>query len=81
MIILALLLTFISSKLIIRSPQSLADFFNQKYPSGDIPFTIANYGAVPYGKTITGTIGTPSYLTDCVFEEIPDITNTPILLL
>ena len=55
-------------KLIIQSPQQLADAFNSKYKGGEIPYSIANYGAVPYGKTISGEIAIPSVLEDCVYE-------------
>lgn len=55
----------------IQSPSILADFFASKYPGGEIPYSIANYGVVPYGKTLSGEVGVPSVLEDCVFEELP----------
>jgi hypothetical protein len=55
----------------IQSPSKLADFFASKYPGGEIPYSIANYGVVPYGKTLSGEVGVPSVLEDCVFEELP----------
>lgn len=50
------------SKLIIQAPQDLAAHFNNKYGNQGIPYSIANYGIVPYSKTISGSIGTPSVL-------------------
>ncbi len=51
--ILALTLLTIS-KMIVQSPSELVQFFAKKYPNGDIPYSIANYGNVPYGKTLSG---------------------------
>jgi len=48
--------------MIVQSPPALVEIFSAKYPDGKIPFSIANYGVVPYGKTISGQIGTPSVL-------------------
>ena len=49
-----ILLTF--SRLNIISPPELKDYFNQKYgnDSEGIPYSIANFGDVPYGRTLTG---------------------------
>ena len=60
-----------SHHLRIMSPQSLVDVFMKKYNESSIPFSIANYGDVPYGKTISGEVALPSVLEDCVFEELP----------
>lgn len=62
------LLAVAHSTMTIQSPSSLADFFASKYPAGSIPYSIANYGAVPYGKSISGEVGMPSVLEDCVPE-------------
>lgn len=50
------------------SPESLVKYFGEKYHAGNVPFSIANYGEVPYGKTISGEIGLPTVLEDCVLE-------------
>jgi len=50
------------------SPASLVEVFGEKYHAGNIPFSIANYGEVPYGKTISGQIGLPTVLEDCIVE-------------
>lgn len=45
------------SVLVIRSPASLKQYFEQKYgPSGSkgIPYSIANFGDVPFGRSIIG---------------------------
>lgn len=60
--ILLLALHTVYSKLTIQAPQDLAAYFNNKYGSEGIPYSIANYGIVPYSKTISGSIGTPSVL-------------------
>ena len=52
----------------IMSPQSLVEVFMKKYNESSIPFSIANYGDVPYGKTISGEGALPSVLEDCAFE-------------
>ena len=62
-------------------PESLSNFFKEKYHAGNVPFSIANYGDVPYGKTISGEIGLPSVLEDCVFEELPDSQKSKSILL
>ena len=40
----------------IRSPTSLKKYFNEKYGlnSTGIPYSIANFGDVPYGRSIVG---------------------------
>jgi hypothetical protein len=35
---------------------------------------------VPYGKVISGGIGVPQFLEDCVYEEIPDQARRSIIL-
>jgi hypothetical protein len=53
-IIAMILVTIATSRMIVQSPPALVELFAIKYPEGDIPFSIANYGVVPYGKTISG---------------------------
>ena len=50
------------SRMIVQAPSAAVDYFQQKYPNGEIPYSLANYGAVPYGKTISGEVGLPSVL-------------------
>ena len=54
--ILALLLTCTLSDLVIRSPLSLNKYFTEKYgaKSTGIPYSLANFGDVPYGRAIVG---------------------------
>lgn len=70
------------AKMTIQAPQQLAAYFSNKYGAAGIPYSVANYGIVPYSKTVSGAIGTPSVLEDCVFEDLAEQTNTkPILLI
>lgn len=62
---LALVLPALVGKMIIQSPPELAAFFVQKYGEAGIPYGIANYGVVPYGKVVSGEVGTPQFLEDC----------------
>lgn len=43
----------------------------QKYPDG-VHYSVANYGDVPYGKSLGGTIYLSSYLENCKFEPLSD---------
>ena len=54
--ILALLLTCTLTDLIIRSPLSLKKYFTEKYGANSTgsPYSLANFGDVPYGRTIIG---------------------------
>ena len=72
-------LVSVQSTMYIQSPAELAEYFVNKYPKGNIPFSIANYGDVPYGKVVSGQIGIPEFLQVCVFEEIP-VSRKNILL-
>lgn len=56
------LLAVAVSRMIVQSPPAVVEIFAKKYPDGNIPFSIANYGVIPYGKTISGEIGIPSVL-------------------
>lgn len=51
---IVLIIMNIEGKMVVQSPSELSNFFNQKYPDGSIPYSIANYGIVPYGKVISG---------------------------
>ncbi len=44
----------VQSTMYIQSPPQLAEYFVNKYPKGNIPYSIANYGDVPYGKVVSG---------------------------
>jgi len=55
--IFILLVSCTMSVLVIRSPASLKQYFEQKYNSSasvGIPYSIANFGDVPYGRSIIG---------------------------
>ena len=43
------------SKLIIQSPPELKKWVEDKHPDG-IPYNVANYGDVPFGKSMSGKI-------------------------
>ncbi len=51
---LLFLLTIVASKMVIQSPPELSAYFATKYGESGIPYSIANYGIVPYGKVISG---------------------------
>ncbi len=70
----------IQNKLIIQSPKALSDFFDTKYGKEGIFYSIANYGEVPYGKTISGKVSIPSVLEDCVYEEMPSLNAPEIIM-
>lgn len=56
-LILSILLFLTLGKLVIVSPPSLKKFFSDKYGADNIigiPYSIANYGDIPYGKSIVG---------------------------
>lgn len=71
---------FAFSKLTIQSPSGLAAIFATKYGDKGVPYSLANYGIVPYGKTIVGRVGVPSVLEDCAYEEIPSLQDAQILM-
>lgn len=52
--VVATLVLQLTAKMMVQSPAALAAFFADKYPDGSIPYSIANYGIVPYGKVISG---------------------------
>ena len=59
-----LLLCCTLSDLVIRSPASLKKYFADKYGpnSNGIPYSLANFGDAPYGRTIVGELATPTVL-------------------
>lgn len=63
-IIFCLLAYCALSDLFIRSPASLKKYFTDKYGenSNGIPYSLANFGDVPYGRTIVGELITPTVL-------------------
>lgn len=61
-VLLVLIATYLHAKMIIQSPSDLSLYFKTKYPDGSIPYSIANYGVIPYGKMISGEIGIPEFL-------------------
>ena len=68
----------VRSNIMITLPQSLNRSLTEKYKDkgGRIPYSIANYVEVPYGKMISGFIATSEVLEDCVYDEID--TNTAL---
>jgi hypothetical protein len=53
-LLLAGLVNIIAAKLQIQSPSTLRSYFDNKYNGKGIPYSIANFGDVPYGKSIIG---------------------------
>lgn len=53
-ILLAVIAATVHAKMVVQSPPDLAAYFNAKYADSGIPYSIANYGIVPYGKVISG---------------------------
>lgn len=61
--ILAITLPLLTNcKIIIQAPTDLAAKIQSKHGDKGIPYSIANYGIVPYGKTISGKLAVPSVL-------------------
>lgn len=52
--LVVMLIVQLSAKMMVQSPSELASYFADKYPDGSIPYSIANYGIIPYGKVISG---------------------------
>lgn len=63
------------SKLSIQTPPALKNIFDVKYNNESIPYSIANFGKIPYGKSITGEMAVPTVLEDCIYEEMADVTS------
>ena len=60
-LLLLVLIATTTCKLFISSPTKLVEEIKQKYPEG-IPYSIANYGDVPFGTTLSGTVFIPEVL-------------------
>ncbi len=75
-----LLICQIITKLIVHAPHNVSDYFNNKYGSDGIPYSIANYGHVPYGKSISGQISIPSVWEDCIYEQLPSGDRSVVLV-
>lgn len=82
-LIISLLLTLTTSNLVIRSPASLKKYFTDKYGenSTGIQYSLANFGDVPYGRSIVGELTTPTVLENCVYEDIPNPNKTKKIIL
>lgn len=54
--LLCMLIVCIASDLVIRSPLTLKKYFSDKYGANStgIPYSLANFGDVPYGRSIVG---------------------------
>lgn len=63
-VILSVLFCLALSDLVIRSPLTLKKYFADKYGpnSNGIPYSLANFGDIPYGRTIVGELATPTVL-------------------
>lgn len=55
-ILLALVLTSVHSYLRVFAPSSLSSKFQNKYPQGEIPASLGNFGNPLYGRTLTGRL-------------------------
>lgn len=87
-----LLILPILSKIIVLHPESMRQDFEERYPSGDIPASLGNFGNPPYGSSLVGHVYYPlviedrsgcSTLSPIKFstDSDPDLVNTPILIL
>lgn len=57
LVVLTVLISCVMGVLVIRSPTALKQYFENKYgdsANGGIPYSIANFGDVPYGRSIIG---------------------------
>lgn len=61
------LFMIVRAKFIIQSPPELKARLEQMYPDG-IHYSVANYGDVPFGKSLSGTVFTSTFLENCEFE-------------
>ena len=78
LILLLVLFATARSRLTITSPPELVEILNQKHPDG-IPYSVANYGDVPFGKSIAGNIFLPpSVLENCIYEPLEGASSTKI---
>lgn len=67
---LMILSTCVYARLEIKSPPELAKIVKERHPNG-IPYSVANYGDVPFGKSLVGNIYLPeSYMENCIFEPL-----------
>ena len=89
MLILLWLVSLVSGKILVFSPDSLRSQFESRYHHGVIPSSLANFGNPPYGTVSVGRVFMPasgeelgcSPLSRIPFVEDPDTVNSPILLL
>ncbi|CAG9316295.1 unnamed protein product [Blepharisma stoltei] len=87
--IIFVLISVVSSKILINSPDDLRREFQEKYPKDPIPSSRANFGLPPIGSLITGRVFIPksdSEKRGCgplspISWIDPDPSHTPILLL
>lgn len=65
-----------SASLVLKHiPAEIAEHYNRYYSNEGIRYTIANYGRVPYGKSIAGTLHIPRDRTGC--SEIDHGASAP----
>lgn len=67
--LVGILILSIQSKLIIQSPPELKSQLQSKYPKG-IHYSVANYGDVPFGRSISGTIYISTFLENCQYQDL-----------
>ena len=75
-------------KVFVFSPNKLRDEFTARYPDGEVPSSLGNFGNPPYGRSLIGRVFVPvdspngcNTLTPIQFDADPELANTPILLL
>ena len=68
--IAAMLFFCVHARLVIKSPSELAQLIEARHPDG-IPYSVANYGDIPFGKSLGGTIHLPTSVAEnCIYEPL-----------
>lgn len=57
------LFALVGAKLVVYQPKPLAEQFQAQ--NGSIPFALANFGHIPWGKKLSGTVYLPDPLDAC----------------
>ena len=72
LIVIAFLSNCIHARFTIKSPPELVKIVNEKHPNG-IPYSVANYGDIPFGKSLGGTIYLPTSVEEnCIYEPLEE---------
>jgi hypothetical protein len=53
-----------TQKFIVQSPSELKSTLEKQFPQG-IVYSVANYGEVPFGRSLTGVIYINEFLENC----------------